>query len=472
MSFNYKKLIMMAWVACLSSSLTVASAQSIRVDIKNYDASVQSFLAESNLVNNSNKNSISEFIVAHVANDIITNQELKKRFDQAQKQLKIKSLTVKEKQELIKQVFDDFVLEKLQIHAAQETGYKVDAKAIDGAVAIIAQQNNLIPAELLIQVQKDGLSITDFRQRLQTQLYQQKAKERFVDSKARVSDFDIETRIGQYQALLGTNATSVNNKQEMNIAQLLIPVPENANAEQQKEALVLAEKVLKQAQRGTDFIEIRKDFQLKSSETDAKGMGYRDPDKYPTLFVDAVQKLKVGEVTPLVQSGAGWHVLKLVDKRSQINNLIWLPETRVRHILLRSIEGVSNQGQINQLNTLRQQIQNGNKSFESVASSLSQDSSAANGGELGWAGPAQFVPEFEKVMNQLTIGEISPPVVSRFGVHLIQVLDRRASMVEKPPARERIRGLLREEKIEQVQKEWLTEIKDRAFIELKEPPRF
>lgn len=462
----------MAWIACLSSSLTVASAQTIRVDIKNYDATVQSFLAESSSVNNQNKNSIAEFIVAHVANDIVTNQELKKRFDQAQKQLKIKSLSAKEKQDLIKQVFDDLVLEKLQIHAAQETGYKVDAKAIDGAVAIIAQQNNLSPAELLIQVQKDGISISDFRQRLQTQLYQQKAKERLVDSKARVSDFDIETRISQYQALLGTNATSVNSKQEINIAQLLIPVPESASSDQQKEALVLAEKVLKQAQRGTNFIEIRKDFQLKSSETDAKGMGYRDPDKYPTLFIDAVQKLKVGEVTPLVQSGAGWHVLKLVDKRTPINNLIWMPETRARHILLRPIEGVSNQAQINQLNTLRQQIQNGNKSFESVASSLSQDSTAANGGDLGWAGPAQYVPEFEKVMNQLTIGEISPPVVSRFGVHLIQVLDRKASMVEKPPLRERIRGLLREEKIEQVQKEWLTEIKDRAFIELKEPPRF
>lgn len=463
---------MMAWVACLSSSLTVASAQSIRVDIKNYDATVESFLADISSVNNQNKNSISEFIVAHVANDIITNQELKKRFDQAQKQLKIKSLSAKEKQELVKQVFDELVLEKLQIHAAQETGYRVDAKAIDGAVAIIAQQNNLSPAELLIQVQKDGLSITDFRQRLQTQLYQQKAKERLVDSKARVSDFDIETRISQYQALLGTNVTSVKNKQEINIAQLLVPVSENASSEQQKEALVLAEKILKQAQRGTNFNDIRKDFQLKSSETDAKGMGYRDPDKYPTLFADAVQKLKVGEVTPLVQSGAGWHVLKLVDKRSQINNLIWLPETRVRHILLRSAEGVSNQAQINQLNTLRQQIQNGNKSFESAASSLSQDSSAANGGDLGWAGPAQFVPEFEKVMNQLTIGEISPPIVSRFGVHLVQVLDRKASMVEKPPVRERIRGLLREEKVEQFQKEWLTEIKDRAFIELKEPPRF
>lgn len=462
----------MAWVACLSSSLTVASAQSIRVDIKNYDTTVESFLAESSSVNNQNKNSISEFIVAHVANDIITNQELKKRFDQAQKQLKIKSLSAKEKQQFIKQVFDDLVVEKLQIHAAQETGYKVDAKAIDGAVAIIAQQNNLSPAELLIQVQKDGLSITDFRQRLQTQLYQQKAKERLVDSKARVTDFDIETRIAQYQALLGSAVPPAINKQEINIAQLLITVPENASSEQQKEALLMAEKALKQAQRGTNFTDIRKEFQLKSSETDAKGMGYRDPDKYPTLFADAVQKLKVGEVTQLVQSGAGWHILKLVDKRSQSNNLIWLPETKVRHILLRTIEGESNQAQINQLNTLRQQIQNGNKSFESVASSVSQDSSAANGGELGWAGPAQFVPEFEKVMNQLTIGEISPPIVSRFGVHLVQVLDRKASMLEKPSVRERIRVLLREEKIEQVQKEWLTEIKDRAFIELKEPPRF
>lgn len=453
-------------------SLMVASAQSIRVDIKKYDETVQAFLVDPSSSNSQANSAISDFIVAHVANDIITNKELKKRFDQIQRQLKITSLSEKDKQELAKQAFDDLVLEKLQIHAVQETGYTVDIKSIDGAVALIAQQNQISPAELLQQVQKDGLSIADFRERLKTQLYLQKAKERFVDSRARVSDFDIEARLGQYQALISPTAIAADRKQEINIAQLLIPVAENASSEQQKQALALAEKVLKQAQNGNNFVAIRNEFQLPSTESDAKGMGYRDPDKYPTLFVDAVQNLKTGQVTQLVQSGAGWHILKLLDKRSQLSNLIWVPETRARHILLRSVEGVSKQGQIAQLTALRQQIQNGNKTFESVASSVSQDGSAANGGDLGWAGPAQFVPEFEKVMNQLTIGEVSPPIVSRFGVHLIQVLDRKASTVEKPPVRERIRALLREEKVEQLQKDWLKEIKERAFIELKEMPRF
>lgn len=472
LSLKYKKLVVVAGLICANASLMLASAQSIRVDIKKYDETIQTFLTDPSSANTSINNASSEFIVAHVANDIITNQELKKRFEQIQKQLKITTLSVSDKQELIKQAFDDLVLEKLQIHAAQETGYTVDTKSIDAAVALIAQQNNISPAELLKQVQKDGLSINDFRQRLRTQLYLQKAKERFVDSKARVTDFDIETRLGQYQGLISPTSIGVDRKLELNIAQLLIPVPENASPEQQKEALVLAEKVLKQAQNGNSFVAIRNEFQLKSTEADAKGMGYRDPDKYPTLFVDAVQNLKTGQVTQLVQSGAGWHVLKLVDKRSQLSNLVWVPETRARHILLRSVEGVSKQGQIAQLTALRQQIQNGNKTFESVASSVSEDGSAANGGDLGWAGPAQFVPEFEKVMNQLTIGEISPPIVSRFGVHLIQVLDRKANMVEKSPVRDRIRALLREEKVEQLQKDWLKEIKERAFIELKEMPRF
>lgn len=470
MNFSYKNVRMGVLLLSLATTSYVAFAQSIKVDNTKYDSTIQTFLSESTQSNDKTK--ISEFIVATVGKDVITNQELRKRYLLVEKQIQAQSLSSQEKRALLKQVFDELVLEKLQILAVQDTGYYADTKAVDAAVATVAQQNKLSPAELLVAVQKDGIAINDFRQRLLIQIYQQKAKERFIEPKARVTDFDIETRLAQYQSLLGSKSLALARKQEINIAQLLIAVPETASPEQQKEALEIAQQIQKKAQAGANFANLQKEYQLKSSEADAKGMGYRDPDQYPSLFTDAVQNLKIGGVSELVQSGAGWHVLQLLDKRSQVSNLIWVPETRARHILLRSSEGSNQQALIQQLNKVRQQIQMNKQSFETVASSLSQDASAANGGDLGWAGPGQFVPEFESVMNQLTIGEISPPVVSRFGVHLIQVVDRRANQVEKLPVRERIRAVLREENIDKVQKEWFKEIKDRAYIELKEPPHF
>ncbi len=256
---------------------------------------------------------------------------------------------------------------------------------------------------------------------------------------------------------------------ELNIAQILVTLPEGADAATQAARKERAEKAFERVRRGEDFATVAREISEDSNREKGGEIGMRPASRLPDAFVDAVRSLAVGEVAPTVlRSGAGFHVLKVVDRRE--GAALRVTQTHARHVLLRTSPQLSAEAASRRMQDYRQQIESGARSFDDVARQNSDDVTAGQGGDLGWVGPGVFVPEFEAAMNKLAIGGISAPVVSRFGVHLIQVLERRDVALETRQLREQARNQLREQKFEEAYLDWTRDLRARAYIEMREPP--
>ncbi len=258
--------------------------------------------------------------------------------------------------------------------------------------------------------------------------------------------------------------------QEINLAHILIAVPEKATVEQVAALQARAQKVLERIRAGESFEKLVMELS-DADRTNGGQFGLRRGDRYPTLFINAVLKVSEGAVSEVVRSGAGFHVLKVVERRTTQGLARSVAQTRAQHILLRPTPTLSQAEVITRLNELRQQVLTGKAEFQALAREFSQDGSAPQGGDLGWASPGNFVPEFEEAMNRLREGEISPPVVSRFGVHLIQVVERRRTELSPKELRDAVRGQLRESRYEEAFANWVQEVRGRAFVEMREPPQ-
>jgi peptidyl-prolyl cis-trans isomerase SurA len=251
----------------------------------------------------------------------------------------------------------------------------------------------------------------------------------------------------------------------------LIAVPENSNEAQIKALQERAEDVARRARSGENFADLAKRF----SQTTDKGanggeMGLRAAERYPELFVNATRNLRVGGTSAVVRSGAGFHILQVIDRR-QGQATLMVTQTRARHILLRPTAQMSQAQAVTRLNEIRQSILSGKTDFATVARQISQDGSAAQGGDLGWANPGMFVPEFEQVMNRLRPGQVAEPLVSRFGVHLIEVTDRRNAPLSDQEQRAIARNALREKKLDEAYVTWVEDVRARAYVEMREPPQ-
>ena len=280
---------------------------------------------------------------------------------------------------------------------------------------------------------------------------------------ARCSSAEVEDYIEQQRSRAGLT-------QALNIAQILVSVPEGASpavlAQRQERALA----ALARVKGGEPFERVARDISEDANKERGGEIGAKPVDRLPDLFVEAVKPLAVGGLTPeLVRSGAGFHILKLLS-RSEENGLM-VNQTHARHILLRPSARLSADAAAKRLNEFRSQILDGKRRFEEVARDVSEDGTAPNGGDLGWTSPGSFVPEFEEAMNQLPLGGISGPVESRFGVHLMQVLERRAVPADPRQLREQARNALKEQKYEAAYTEWAEELRARAYVEMREPPQ-
>jgi peptidyl-prolyl cis-trans isomerase SurA len=313
------------------------------------------------------------------------------------------------------------------------------------------------------KAQAEGTSATQLRQDLREQLTLQRLAERNVPARIRVSDVEIA------QALQERQTQNANTNPNIELGHILIAVPEAASGPQVAALQAKADAALARLKKGENFATVAKDMS-DSAERDNGGlMGLRPADRYPSLFVDATDKLAVGELSAVVRSGAGFHLLKLVSK--QANNVATITETRARHILLRLSSQLSPAAARAQLTTYKSQIETGKADFAQLAQEHSQDASGPNGGDLGWVAPGMFVPEFEVVMNALKIGEIADPMVSRFGVHLIQVLARREAPITERELRELVRNKLRESKYDETYQIWAQELRGRAYVEYRDAPQ-
>ena len=403
-----------------------------------------------------------DFIVAVVDSVPITNHDVNVRLELQRTQAAQQGRTILKSDVTLRDALEKLITEKALLQNAKDTGVVIDDEALDLAEQRQAAQNQTTVEAMRAKTLASGASLEKARKDLHDQLMLQRFVERNVPGRIRVTDVEIDN------AIKSREKANVSTAAEMELGHIFISVPENSSDARVAELRAKAQSALERVQRGGNFGAIAKEVSQGPEKENNGLMGVRPADRYPSLFVDAVASLRIGEVAPLVQSGAGFHILKLVSKRTVTNATI--TETRARHILLRPGGQLSQTAARAQLATYKTQIEAGRADFAQLAQQHSQDASAAGGGDLGWVAPGMFVPEFEEVMNKLQIGQIADPLVSRFGVHLVQVLARREAPITERELRDLVRNSLREKKYDETYQLWAQEVRGRAYIEYRDPP--
>lgn len=404
-----------------------------------------------------------DFIVAVVNSVPITHSELMAAVKGMTQNLQRQRQTVPSADELRRKVLDQMIIDRTQLQLAQETGIRVDDASIEQAELDVAAQRQVDLPTLHSQLAKEGVSVLQFRTQMRDRMILSRLHEREVQSRIRVTDVDVDRAI---QEQLESNKDPF--LQEINLAQLLIAAPEKATPEQLAGLYKYAEKILGRIRGGEDFDRWVQSVSA-ADRSNGGSLGLRRADQYPQSFVLATEKLPVGGVSEIVRSGAGFHILKVMEKRAPSVLARTVQQTRARHILLRLSPEMTQTVAQTLLADLKKQIQTGRATFQDLARAYSQDGSAAQGGDLGWANPGMYVPEFEEALNRLAEGEVSNPVVSRFGVHLIEMVERRRVDLSPREVREMVRSQLRESRFQETYTTWAQEVRDRAFVEIREP---
>jgi peptidyl-prolyl cis-trans isomerase SurA len=407
----------------------------------------------------------SDYIVAVVNSEPITNNEVRAETQRALQQLALQRRALPDPKVLAGEVLESLINHKAQLQQARDTGLRADESAIDQAEQSIALQNQLSVAELRRRVESEGQTTTQFRAQLGDQILMQRLREREVEPRVRVTDQDVEQFLREQQ---GTQDAST---EQINLAQILVAVPENASAVQLEALQARAQRALERARAGEDFAALVREFSDVSDVTGGGQLGLRAASRYPELFVQATQQLGVGDVAALVRSPAGFHVLKVVEKIKQNLPTMAVTQSHARHILLLPSARLSEADARRKLLDFKKLVVSNKADFATLARENSQDGSAANGGDLGWASPGMFVPEFEEALNRLAPGEVSDPLVSRFGMHLIQLIERRKATLNPEQQREAVRAMLREKKLDEAYRTWAQDIRGRAYVEMREPPQ-
>ena len=404
-----------------------------------------------------------DYIVAVVNSELVTAAEVEQRIE------RIRAATTPRggprpplSDQLRQQALDSLIEERVLLTYARDSGMRVDDAEVDRAVQSIAAQNKMSMAQLRERVAADGIDFARFRSNLRDQILLERVREREVGQRTRVTDADIDKYLAERNP---GGARDV----ELNIAQILIPVPEGASAEDLAQRQARAESALARVRAGEDFAVVAREMSEDGNRARGGEIGLRPAARLPDLFVEQVRGLRPGEVSPtLLRTGAGLHVLKLIDRSDSSG--VRITQTRARHILLRPSPQLSADLARQRLLDMRAQIERGAASFENLARQYSEDASAAQGGDLGWVNPGAFVPEFEEAMNRLAVGGLSQPVSSRFGIHLIEVVERREATLDAKQLREQARNALREQKFEVAYLEWTKELRSRAYVEMRDPP--
>ena len=402
----------------------------------------------------------SDYIVAVVNQEPITHTDVDKRVtriqDSAQAGAKLPPAD-----QLREQVLDALIDEKVQISHAKTIGMDIPDAEVDAAIENIAAQNQLTLRDLKQRMRNDGLDFERYRASLREQILLQRLREREVIPRIQISDEELDEFIKSDPA----GQTEVS----LNVAHILIAVPENATPTQLQVLQMKANEIRERATKGANFAQLAKEYSADRNTKDQGGaLGLRSVSRLPELFVATTKNLKVGEVAQLARSNAGFHIIKLVQRENTADASY--TQQRARHILLRTSPQQPTEAMVKRMEDIRKQIVGGQASFAQLARQHSEDGSASKGGDLGWTSPGQFVPEFEKALNALQPGEISAPVVSRFGVHLIQLIERKEVQLSDQQKREAAKAVLRERKFESTYEEWARELRAQAWVEMRDAP--
>ncbi|EXI80465.1 MAG: Peptidyl-prolyl cis-trans isomerase SurA [Candidatus Accumulibacter appositus] len=396
-------------------------------------------------------------IVAVVNDEVITHHELRSRLDSALGQLQRQGTTLPPREVLEKQMLERLVIDKVQLQFAREVGLRVDDAQLDQALQRIAANNKLTLAQFRVALEKDGIAFANFREEIRAEMTIARLREREVDSRIFISEGEIDNYLAGEAGQAGG--------EEFQMAHILLRAPESASPEQIQQLRAKTDQIVERLGKGENFAQLAAAYSDAPDGLRGGDLGWRSLNRLPTMFAEAATTLKVGEVSPVLRSSNGFHLVKLLGKRGG-GALPAVQQTHARHILIKVNEVVSEPEARHTLESLRQRIKHG-ENFADLARLFSQDGSASKGGDLGWIYAGDTVPEFERAMNQLAPGELSEPVQSPFGFHLIEVIERRVQDVSSDRQRAAARQVLRERKRDEAYQDWLRQMRDRAYVELR-----
>ena len=425
-------------------------------------------------------------VAAVVNTGYVTRKEIDDRIASLQKQ----GVKLPEGQNLRKLILDRLIIEKIQLQNAEQEGIVVTNKELEKIIGDIAAKNKMSYVEFKLKVISTGMTFERYKETLREDVIVSRYRERSVESKIKISDAEIDNFISDRQrAMAGGGAPRSappvkGAPEEIDVAQIFIPVDASAGAGAQADGKKQAETLLREARGDADFLQLGATAAKENPKIKFQDLGYRSPDRLPQIFYEAIRNTGGGQVaSSVIKSSAGYHVLKVIDRRavSQTASVqqqaaqpeapsapqnIAITQTLARHILLKNRAGLSDQDAERRLQGYRDQVRAKTADFGDLAKKYSEDGSAANGGNLGWMGPGDLVPEFEQAMNRLQIGEVSNPVKTEFGWHLIQVLERRDAQLTVEKQREFARAAIRERKFDQAYQDWVRELRDTATVKI------
>jgi peptidyl-prolyl cis-trans isomerase SurA len=396
-------------------------------------------------------------IVAVVNDEVITLNELNRGLEQAVGQLRRQGTPLPPRDVLERQMLERLIMDKIQLQHAREIGLRVDDVQLDQALQRIAAGNKMSMEQFREVLQRDGIAFPKFREDIRNEMIIARVREREVENKIAVSDSEIANYLeGQSAAGAG---------EEYEVAHILLRAPESASSSQLATLKAKADEVLERARKGENFAQLAAAYSDAPDGLQGGNLGMRPLDRLPSIFSEVVGRMNAGDIGPLLRSPNGFHIVKLLNKKGGAA-LPPVQQTHVRHILIRVNELVSETEARHKLEGLYDRIAHGEK-FAELAKLHSQDGSAPKGGDLGWIYPGDTVPEFERAMNNLKPGEVSRPVKSPFGFHLIEVLERRVQDVSADRQKAAARQVLRERKLDEAYQDWLRQARDRAYVDLR-----
>jgi peptidyl-prolyl cis-trans isomerase SurA len=396
-------------------------------------------------------------IVAVVNDEVITQNELAERVNLVVRQVQRQGGQVPAADALSRQILERQINDLVLLQLAKETGIRVDDATLDRTIERIAQENNLSAAAFRAALERDGIKYPRFREDIRSEIMLARLREREIDNHIVVTDAEVDTELARV-------AREASGDSEYNLAHVLVVVPQQANAQQIEQRRRRALAALSELRKGTNFAQVAATYSDAPDALQGGVLGWRASGRLPQSFLAAVSKLQPGEVSDIIRSPNGFHIVKLLEKRGRAAAAGGVQQTRVRHILLRAREGLSEAEARQRLQAMRERIVAG-ADFAELARQNSEDASASKGGELGWIAPGDTVPEFERVMNALKDGEVSQPAQSPFGWHLVQVLERRSEELSADRKKIAARQAIRSRKADEAYQDWLRQMRDRAFVE-------
>ena len=398
-------------------------------------------------------------VVAIVDDDIVLNSELQQRMVTVNEQIAQSGTQAPPQEILLQQVLERLISERLQLNMGYKAGIRITDEELNSAITRIAQSNGLSIAQYIAEIQSRGSTIALVREEIRNEMVIRRVQQGKVMRRIRISEQELDNFLTSEEGRFLTSP-------DVNVGQILLSVPTGSNKDDTDSILKRAMELQAEAANGTDFRQLAIANSADQSALQGGDLGWRKMAQLPGVFIDVVDQLKLGQVSNPIRSGAGYHLLKLYERRGGGEQLI--EQHFARHILLKPSQIRDEKATIAELNELRNQVLAGDE-FADLSKQLSEDpGSALKGGELGWSTPGMFVPEFEETMNSIALNEISAPFASQFGWHILQVTDRRDQDFSSEILRNRAQNMLRERKYEEELQVWLQEIRDEAFIEIKE----